>query len=74
MAMLQIVCKDCGAEESLRGWIAKEDLLGTEYEELMDTITDEELQSLEKAGKIQDEWDKWDGKCPVCGSKNVITF
>lgn len=74
MAMLQVVCKDCGEETSLRGWIVKEDLLGTEYEELMDTITDEELQSLEEAGKIQDEWDKWDGKCPVCGSKNVIAF
>ena len=40
----------------------------------MDTITDEELSELEQAGEIQDEWDKWDGRCPNCGSNDVISF
>ena len=43
MAMLLVICKDCGEESSLRGYIEKEDLRGTRYENLMDTITEEEL-------------------------------
>lgn len=74
MAMLQIVCKDCGFESSLRGYIIKEDLIGTKYEPLIDTITQEELYELDQKGEIQDEWDRWDGTCPHCKSKNVISF
>lgn len=46
MAMLLVICKDCGEESSLRGYIEKEDLRGTRYENLMDTITEEELKSI----------------------------
>lgn len=74
MAMLQVACKDCGEESSLRGWVEKEDLRGTPYENLMDSITEEELNKLEREGKIQDEWDRWNGACPCCGSKNVTSF
>lgn len=74
MAMLQVICKDCGEECSLRGWIEKDDLMGTEYENRIDTITEEELCELEEKGKIKDQWDRWDGRCPVCGSENVISF
>ncbi|MEE1255575.1 MAG: hypothetical protein UHN47_03565 [Lachnospiraceae bacterium] len=74
MAMLQVVCKDCGEESSLRGWIEKEDLKGTKYEHLMATITEKELYALEEKGEIKDPWNRWDGKCPDCGSTNVISF
>lgn len=74
MAMLQVICKDCGQENSLRGWIEKEDLIGTKYQNLIDTITEDELYALEETGEIKDEWDRWEGNCPVCGSKNVIAF
>lgn len=74
MAMLQVKCKDCHIESSLRGWIEKEDLIGTKYENRMDSITEEELCDLEEKGEIQDPWDRWDGRCPNCGSKNVIAF
>ena len=74
MAMLQVICKDCNEESSLRGWIEKEDLIGTEYENRIDTITEKELYELEEKGKIKDPWDRWDGRCPVCGSENVISF
>lgn len=74
MAMLQVVCKDCGDETSLRGWIEKEDLIGTKYEYLMDTITEDELYDLQEKGEIKDPWDRWDETCPVCGSKNVFAF
>lgn len=72
--ILQVYCKKCGNEDSLFGFVTKNDLKGTKYEHLMDTITDEELSELEQAGKIQDEWDKWDGRCPNCGSNDVISF
>ena len=76
MAMLQIHCKDCGSENSMRGWIDKEDLRNTEYEYMMDTITEKELYQLEQEGKIKDQWDKFENNpvCPDCGSSNVITF
>lgn len=76
MAMLQIICKKCGSENSLRGWIEKEDLIGTKYEHLMSTITEEELDELEKKGEIKDKWDKWmeNRVCPDCGSDKVIFF
>lgn len=74
MAMLQVICKKCRQESSLRGYVVKEDLIGTKYENLIDTITKEELYDLEQKGEIQDEWDRWDGKCPVCGSSDVISF
>ena len=76
MAMLQVICKDCKNENHLRGWIEKKDLLGTKYEKLMDTITEEELNELERKGEIKDEWDRWEENpiCPDCGSKNVITY
>lgn len=74
MAMLQVICKKCGQESSLRGWIDKEDLVGTKYENLFNTITEDELYDLEKRGEIKDEWDRWNGKCPIFGSENVISF
>lgn len=40
----------------------------------MDSVTEEELCELEEKGEIQDPWDRWDGKCPFCGSENVISF
>ena len=46
MAILQIECGKCHQSFSLRGYIEKEDLLGTEYESLMNTITDNELCEL----------------------------
>lgn len=61
-------------ESSLRGYVTKEDLKGTKYEHLMDSVTEEELCELEEKGEIQDPWDRWDGKCPFCGSENVISF
>lgn len=74
MAMLQVICKDCGEENSLRGWVEKEDLRGTKYENLIDTITEEELWELYFKGEVKDPWENWDGCCPVCGSKNVISY
>lgn len=76
MAMLEVFCKDCKCESSLRGWVEKEDLRGTDYEGLMDKITEDELFKLEQEGKIQDEWDKFMNNkvCPECGSKNVVYF
>jgi len=73
MAMLNIVCNNCGHMDSLRGWVEKEDLIGTKYEERMDSITDKELSELEDRGEIQCEWDKFEENpiCPECGSKNV---
>lgn len=74
MAMLQVICKDCGVESSLRGYIEKEDLRGTRYENLMNTITEEELNELNQKGEIKDPWERCDESCPVCGSKNIIWF
>lgn len=42
--MLTLTCNDCGEMFSLRGWIEKEDLKNTPYENVMNTITDEQLQ------------------------------
>lgn len=72
--MLQVICKDCKQESFLRGWIDKKDLIDTKYENLINTITEDELYELEEKGEIKDEWDRWDGKCPECGSNNVISF
>ena len=74
MAMLQIECSDCLNTNTLRGYVIKEDLIGTKYENLIDTVTDHELHNLEEKGLIESPWDKWDGKCPDCGSKNVISY
>lgn len=74
MAMLQVECRDCLSSHSLRGYIEKEDLIGTKYEHLMDTITEDELYALEEKGEVKDPWDRWDGKCPTCGSENVISY
>lgn len=74
MAVLTVYCKKCKQDSSLCGFIKKSDLKGTKYESLMSTITDEELDALEATGEIQDEWDRWDGKCPICGSDDVIAF
>lgn len=75
MAMLNIVCHNCGYMDSLRGWLEKEDLIGTKYEDRMDSITEEELNDLEERGEIKDEWNKFEENpvCPECGSKNVIS-
>ena len=74
--MLTVVCKNCHSEISLRGWLEKEDLKGTSYENKINTITEDELQELEQKGIIKDEWDRFldNPICPDCGSKNVIYF
>lgn len=74
MAILTVYCKKCKQDSSLCGFIQKSDLKGTKYESRMNTITAEELDALEAVGEIQDEWDRWDGKCPNCGSDDVIAF
>ena len=74
MAILQVECSDCLFTASLRGYVEKEDLVGTKYENLIDTITEDELYDLQEKGEIKDPWDRWDGKCPYCGSKNVIAY
>lgn len=74
MAVLTVYCKKCKHDSSLCGFIQRSDLRGTKYENKMNTITDEELDALEAAGEIQDEWDRWDGKCPNCGSEDVTAF
>ena len=76
MAMLSVICNDCGGMFSLRGWIEKEDLKNTPYENKIDTITEDELYQLEEKGKIKDEWDKFEDNpvCPDCGSENVVWF
>jgi len=56
MAMLTIECRNCKSVHSLRGWVEKEDLIGTKYEHLTDTITEEELQILHKKGEVKDPW------------------
>ena len=43
--MLTICCNQCGEMYSLRGWIEKEDLRGTQFEEKMNRITDTELNA-----------------------------
>lgn len=58
MAMLQVECSDCLSTHSLRGYVEKEDLVGTKYEHLMDTITEEELFKLQESGEVKDPWEK----------------
>ena len=71
--MLTVTCNKCQEMYSLRGWIEKEDLKGTEYENRIDTISKEELKELESAGKIKDEMDRFydNPVCKYCGSDNV---
>lgn len=59
MAMLQVYCKDCGNETSIRGQLEREDLKGTKYEDRIDTITDDELWELQRTEKVKDPWGKW---------------
>jgi DNA-directed RNA polymerase subunit M/transcription elongation factor TFIIS len=74
--MLTVICKKCHSEFFLRGWLEKEDLKGTSYENKINTITEDELQELEQKGIIKDEWDRFldNPICPDCGSNNVIYF
>ena len=72
--MLQVECSDCLSTHSLRGYVEKEDLIGTKYENRIETITEDELHDLQEKGEIKDPWERWDGKCPNCGSENVISF
>ncbi len=74
--MLTVDCKNCHSTFSLRGWLEKEDLKGTSYENKINTITEDELQELEQKGIIKDEWDRFldNPVCPECGSKDVIYF
>lgn len=58
MAMLEVICNDCKTETSLRGWVEKEDLKGNSYENLTDTITEDELYALQEDKKIKDPWRK----------------
>ena len=71
--MLTVTCCDCGEMFSLRGWVEKEDLKNTPYENRMNTITDEELDELYRNGKVKDEMARFEENpiCPECGSKNV---
>ena len=54
--MLTVTCYDCGEMYSLRGWIEKEDLRGTQFEEKMDRITDTELNELEEKALSVTKW------------------
>lgn len=74
--MLTVICYNCGYMDSLRGWVEKEDLIGTEYESRINTITEQELDELQEKGEIKDEMDKFEENpiCPECGSKNVKAF
>ena len=77
MAMMQVVCRKCGNETPMRGWIEKEDLKGTKYEHLIDIITEEQLDDLERTGEVMDEFDKWEATgsiCPDCGSKDTYWY
>ena len=49
-------------------------LKGTAYENIMNAITDEQLEELYKNGKIKDEMGKFKENpiCPECGSKNMV--
>ena len=71
--MLTVTCSKCGEMYSLRGWIVKEDLKGTDFETKIDTISDEELKQLEEMGKVKDEVNKFYDNpiCKYCGSKKV---
>lgn len=51
--MLTVTCNDCGKMFSIRGWIEKEDLKNTPYENVMNTITDEQLTELYRNGFVQ---------------------
>lgn len=72
--MLTVTCNDCGEMFSIRGWIEKEDLKNTPYENAMNTITEEQLTELYRNGIVKDEMDKFAENpiCPECGSKNVV--
>lgn len=72
--MLTVTCNDCGKMFSIRGWIEKEDLKNTPYENVMNTITDEQLTELYRNEMVKDEMDKFEENpiCPECGSKNVV--
>lgn len=72
--MLTVTYNDCGKMFSIRGWIEKEDLKNTPYENVMNTITDEQLTELYRNGMVKDEMDKFEENpiCPECGSKNVV--
>ena len=75
--MAQVVCRKCRSGTPLRGWVEKEDLIGTEYEHLMDSITEQELYKLESEGKIMDQFDRWKAEgrlCPDCGSKDTYWY
>lgn len=72
--MLSVTCNDCGEMYSLRGWIEKEDLKGTPYENMMNSITEEQLYELHQKGEIKDEMERFEANpiCKKCGSKNVL--
>lgn len=74
--MLTVCCYECGAMYALRGWIEKEDLKNTPYENMINTITDEQLHELEQKGLIKDEMDRFEENpvCRECGSENVTSL
>lgn len=71
--MLTVSCCECGEMYSLRGWVTKEDLIGTEFENRIDSIDDKKLHELQNTGKIKDQVDKFyeNPVCVYCGSNKV---
>ena len=69
MAILQIICKDCGAENCLCGWTEN-----SKRQLDFENLNEDESHDLQEKVEIMDEWDCWNGNCPNCGSENVISF
>ena len=72
--MTVATCLECGQEFSLKGWLVKSDLIGTDYEDLIYTINDEELseklKEIENTGKfIHNITNNY--RCPICNSNNI---
>ena len=67
-------CVAAGIAWILYWYFEKEDLKNTPYENVMNTITDEQLTELYRNGMVKDEMDKFEENpiCPECGSKNVV--
>lgn len=72
--MTMATCLECGQEFSLKGWLVKSDLIGTDYEDLIYTMPEEELseklREIENTGKIIHNITSND-RCPICNSDNI---
>lgn len=79
--MIQIICKNCNSETSLRDWYEEDDLKGTplegKYHNGKNGILDCPQKILDEY-KIQTPADNYtpgdETICPVCGSKNATWF